>query len=188
MTLICCPECERQISDKALACPGCGAPVPPVVLSTQQNSTPVRTVMSEAEIRKAVKARIRITEQIITIRPEAELRKAIGEQFKIVEQRFDTESLSHKVAPAGKVEVSLSKIEKGWLISVDLDDDSKSNTPLGWILLVLLILTLWIYVSGWVALGLIMVCLALQANKSKLTAQQIARCLKNLKNEFNTTV
>lgn len=27
MSLISCPECARQISDRALACPGCGYPV-----------------------------------------------------------------------------------------------------------------------------------------------------------------
>lgn len=27
MAIISCPECDRDISDKAQACPGCGAPV-----------------------------------------------------------------------------------------------------------------------------------------------------------------
>jgi len=29
MALIRCPECGREISDKATACPGCGYPMPP---------------------------------------------------------------------------------------------------------------------------------------------------------------
>lgn len=28
MALIKCPECGREISDKAIACPNCGSPVP----------------------------------------------------------------------------------------------------------------------------------------------------------------
>jgi hypothetical protein len=27
MALICCEECNREISDKAISCPGCGAPI-----------------------------------------------------------------------------------------------------------------------------------------------------------------
>jgi len=29
LALIACPECSKQISDKAFACPGCGYPVSP---------------------------------------------------------------------------------------------------------------------------------------------------------------
>ena len=30
MALITCPECKKQVSDKAAACPSCGAPIRPV--------------------------------------------------------------------------------------------------------------------------------------------------------------
>ncbi len=29
MPLISCPECARQVSDRALVCPGCGYPIAP---------------------------------------------------------------------------------------------------------------------------------------------------------------
>lgn len=35
MALISCPECSREISDQAHACPGCGYPIrPPVAVSS----------------------------------------------------------------------------------------------------------------------------------------------------------
>lgn len=39
MALIACPECKREISDKATACPHCGCPIvaspPPVMVASQ---------------------------------------------------------------------------------------------------------------------------------------------------------
>lgn len=35
MALIQCPECSTQISDKAVACPSCGLPIPSSGISTQ---------------------------------------------------------------------------------------------------------------------------------------------------------
>ena len=40
MALVRCAECNREISDKATACPGCGAPVS--VLGTGQSQAPTR--------------------------------------------------------------------------------------------------------------------------------------------------
>jgi hypothetical protein len=40
MTMIACGECTREVSDKAVACPGCGAPVGPGDLS--QGAKPAR--------------------------------------------------------------------------------------------------------------------------------------------------
>lgn len=37
MALIKCPECGREISDKATACPGCGCPINQSVATTQQH-------------------------------------------------------------------------------------------------------------------------------------------------------
>ena len=36
MALISCPECGKEISDKAVACPHCGNPMNPQVQQTQQ--------------------------------------------------------------------------------------------------------------------------------------------------------
>lgn len=36
MALISCPECGKEISDKAVACPHCGNPINPQVQQTQQ--------------------------------------------------------------------------------------------------------------------------------------------------------
>lgn len=41
MALVRCAECNREISDKAAACPGCGAPVS--ALGGQQSTAPTRT-------------------------------------------------------------------------------------------------------------------------------------------------
>lgn len=38
MALIRCPECGREISDKAAACPGCGYPMTPVNPETEETA------------------------------------------------------------------------------------------------------------------------------------------------------
>lgn len=44
MPLILCPECKREISDKAVACPGCGYPIrEPSISSTFSSATTVKT-------------------------------------------------------------------------------------------------------------------------------------------------
>jgi hypothetical protein len=40
MALINCTECNREISDKAQTCPGCGAPV--VAISVENHNTPIK--------------------------------------------------------------------------------------------------------------------------------------------------
>src|SRR5690349_5041831 len=48
MPLIQCPECSRQVSDKAQACPGCGHPIqtPPAPAETRGpfGSAPIQTI------------------------------------------------------------------------------------------------------------------------------------------------
>lgn len=44
MPLILCPECKREISDKAMACPGCGYPIrEPGNSSVLSSATTVKT-------------------------------------------------------------------------------------------------------------------------------------------------
>lgn len=45
MALIRCPECNREISDKATACPGCGYPLN----STSQETAEKEQLLKEAE-------------------------------------------------------------------------------------------------------------------------------------------
>ena len=45
MALIRCPECNREISDKATACPGCGYPLN----SPSQETTEKERLLKEAE-------------------------------------------------------------------------------------------------------------------------------------------
>jgi hypothetical protein len=40
MPLITCPECQREISDRALSCPGCGNPMHAIVIEATRNSRP----------------------------------------------------------------------------------------------------------------------------------------------------
>lgn len=47
MALVRCAECKREISDKATACPGCGAPV--LVLGTRQSQAPTRVQYNRAK-------------------------------------------------------------------------------------------------------------------------------------------
>jgi len=51
MALINCPECKREISDKASACPGCGAPV-----GVTANSEEVTTIQETGKGLKAQQA------------------------------------------------------------------------------------------------------------------------------------
>lgn len=55
MALIICPECRREVSDKALSCPHCGLPVPGQVHAPVANaSIPSRTAEGSTEKRRHV--------------------------------------------------------------------------------------------------------------------------------------
>lgn len=43
MAIIRCPECGREISDKAAACPSCGAPVSSGKVTPARNAGGIRT-------------------------------------------------------------------------------------------------------------------------------------------------
>lgn len=43
MALIKCTECDREVSDKASSCPGCGSPI----AATPETTKPVRVKTSE---------------------------------------------------------------------------------------------------------------------------------------------
>lgn len=50
MALIVCPECRREVSDKALACPHCGLPAPSQAHASVANaSSPSRTAEGSTE-------------------------------------------------------------------------------------------------------------------------------------------
>lgn len=44
MALITCPECGKEISDKAKVCPNCGAPTPSAIKKKENTKTAARTV------------------------------------------------------------------------------------------------------------------------------------------------
>lgn len=48
MALIACSECGREISDKASACPGCGAPVHTIDTTPAKSSTPTSVAYDRA--------------------------------------------------------------------------------------------------------------------------------------------
>src|SRR2546425_8362560 len=52
MALIKCPECERDVSDKATVCPHCGYPVTP----TAQGARPVQVIEQTGKVWKAIRA------------------------------------------------------------------------------------------------------------------------------------
>ena len=51
MALIKCPECCREISDKAAACPNCGYPISSTVGNSKSNYAQVRVVCKTASLR-----------------------------------------------------------------------------------------------------------------------------------------
>ena len=63
MALISCPECERQISDKAVVCPHCGYPVrelrqaPPTKVPEQPPTTPPPEKPAELEVPLALRVK-----------------------------------------------------------------------------------------------------------------------------------
>ena len=42
MSMIKCPECDREISDKAVSCPNCGCPIKETKIETEQEKINVR--------------------------------------------------------------------------------------------------------------------------------------------------
>ena len=53
MALINCPDCNKEISDKAPTCPGCGAPI---VKDTESKGSGVDHLVTVQETSKALKA------------------------------------------------------------------------------------------------------------------------------------
>ena len=47
MTLIVCPECSKDVSDKALSCPGCGFPITKTVSPSNKGGWPVPSEQEE---------------------------------------------------------------------------------------------------------------------------------------------
>jgi hypothetical protein len=45
MALISCSECDVQVSDKAMACPHCGAPINPIAINTSVHRSALPTVV-----------------------------------------------------------------------------------------------------------------------------------------------
>ena len=60
MAIIKCPECGREVSDKATACPQCGAPVQAHPLSAPAPPTPVAVAVPAPTAEKAKPRRIEI--------------------------------------------------------------------------------------------------------------------------------
>lgn len=52
MALIKCPECSKEISDRATSCPHCGCPLD-ITSTTTQNVAPVpETIQSQEPVKK----------------------------------------------------------------------------------------------------------------------------------------
>ena len=56
MALIKCPECGKEISDKALACPNCGCPI----TASTQKSIPISFIRAKKFINSGVQGQIMI--------------------------------------------------------------------------------------------------------------------------------
>lgn len=54
MALVRCPECAREISDRAAACPGCGVPTNP--LSRAEPEPPPQTTVANIEVVNSTEA------------------------------------------------------------------------------------------------------------------------------------
>ena len=70
MALIQCPECGKQISDKAPACPNCGAPVGEYIDNNQDNSLSLidqQKVEKDLKLYKRLKVYMNITLTILVI-------------------------------------------------------------------------------------------------------------------------
>ena len=53
MALIKCPECGKQVSDKAQACVGCGYPISEMVIgNSNKNTTPVTNTYNTSNVEK----------------------------------------------------------------------------------------------------------------------------------------
>lgn len=70
MPLIKCYECGKNISDKALSCPHCGAPTHPEPIKTEEKSEPVHNLIHKsrkAEMEKEKKTFSIISKSVIAL-------------------------------------------------------------------------------------------------------------------------
>lgn len=51
MSLIICPDCKKQVSDKAKCCPNCGCPISPTVNSSNKSMNHQSDGLNEVKIR-----------------------------------------------------------------------------------------------------------------------------------------
>ena len=191
MALIKCLECGNNVSDKANACPNCGAPPvpnaikPDVTSRHEANGNQVNSPSSQL-------GRVRLTERINTSLSEAEVRAAVGAAFSAMSDRFDIETLrisSKNAKGLPPVEIAVSRVETDWLISVT-HKERKPKSGFGFVFVILVLIALWVFVSGWLALGMLVITImgmyaADQA--APFTSAQVTQCLINMKNELSVS-
>lgn len=97
MALITCPECGREISDKAVACPGCGFPVDNYAQSDNRSEldklvddiwlrNPVQRVNAIKELQKATGMSLKEAKEAMDIKYDSQEGKLIKANVRAIEK------------------------------------------------------------------------------------------------------
>ena len=108
MALLKCPECDRQVSDRAQCCPKCGFPVKDII------ELELKTVQEKARTKHKKKIEILLAAAVLCI---------VAVRVIIVMRRPDTSGLYNKIAWGS----SKNQIQKEYPNGTDGKGDDKEN-------------------------------------------------------------
>jgi hypothetical protein len=182
MALVACLECNNSVSDKAEACPQCGAPVTfPMGAEDGIKATPNRNAAIDATLK------YRITRRIRTDVKDCELRGELGAQLKRALPSFDIASMSMKRGlGSGQTWIllpSFTRIGEGWLVTIDHNVEKGPHPAVPLITDAIGVAAAWLFISGWLALAIAGGMFYFHFRPT-LSRDIIDNCLMNVENQF----
>lgn len=122
-----CPECSKDVSDKAKSCPNCGFPIEAKAKLPQETRPNVHPSGNDLDRNKPSNLNKTLSERITSDQSEAALKNILGLKFKELEPNFDADTLRLGNANMTITQVNLQNVaDNEWLITVDFKEDDKT--------------------------------------------------------------
>lgn len=192
-----CPECSKDISDKATSCPNCGFPIghnlsvnyetlPEIQTSNQESRESKPNDLNVEELNRS------LTERFTSSKSEDEIRNLIGRKFKELEPKFDPELLAYGIGNTLFTQVTLRNVTGNeWLITVGFQEDDKDKKQYAYFgmgaLLLYALFTGKTTFAFVLVIAIFAVGLLNSKYEDKLNSKGVETCLRNLKAELDRT-
>lgn len=182
MALINCKECAREISDKAVACPGCGAP--------SMNASPIGHPMelepklsAFPEPKPGERPYVVISAHVETSQGKEVVASFLARHICTLEPRFDVATMKF-VKSGTAIGISLTPTRNGWLIHAEHNLVSEKSSAIGTWIFSLIFIYLGLTVSFWFIPILLGILLLGKSLTTSILAPQLAQCLLSTKKHF----